>query len=81
MIDFHVSSPEVASALKVVTSAPVHVTRPALSARVIAQPNVTNTSEPFAVTLQIVDTSTGRDAEDPTGQVGATLEWNEWSVD
>lgn len=73
VIDFRVSSPAVASTLKAM-SVPVNVTRAMLSARVIAQPEVTNTSQPFLVRLQIVDSFTLKAAEDPSGLVSARME-------
>ena len=68
MIDFRVSSPSLASGL-VVTSQFVSVTRALLGARVIVQPSIVNTSKPFVVRLQILDSFTLQDAVDPTGSV------------
>ena len=51
------------------TSQFVSVTRALLGARVIVQPSIVNTSKPFLVRLQIIDSFTLQDAVDPTGSV------------
>ncbi|KAI0221280.1 Fibrocystin-L [Lamellibrachia satsuma] len=71
IVDFRVSSPALASGLQTMSTL-VTVTLATLSAIVIAQPNVTSTSQPFMIKLQIVDSFTQKDLVDPKGSVSAT---------